>query len=252
MEKKHDIQIWAHRGASGYAPENTMEAFRMAGRMGADGIELDIQLTRDGQIVVIHDEKINRTSNGKGYVHDYTLGELRQFNFQRTKPALAHADIPTLHEVLVYVRDYTDMCVNIELKTGIVFYEGMDEQTVKLVHELGMQDRVIYSSFNHYTIRHIQQMDPEAKVGLLYSDGFISVPAYAHDLGVDALHPLFTNLRYPNYVEECREYGLDLNVWTVNKEEAMLSMCELGVHAIITNYPDKAIRVRRQFEKTVV
>ena len=82
----HKIKIWAHRGASGYAPENTMEAYILAHQYGADGIELDVQLSRDGEIVVIHDEKVDRTSNGKGLVRDFTLKQLRSFNYNRTKP----------------------------------------------------------------------------------------------------------------------------------------------------------------------
>ena len=95
---EHKPFVWAHRGASGYAPENTLEAFQKAVELGADGVELDIQLTKDDQIVVIHDETIDRTSDGKGWVKDYTLEELRQFNFNRTKPEYSHADIPTMRK----------------------------------------------------------------------------------------------------------------------------------------------------------
>lgn len=91
--------VWAHRGASGYAPENTLAAFEKAVELGADGVELDIQLTKDDEIVVIHDEKIDRTSDGEGWVKDYTLEELRGFNYNRTKPEYEHADIPTMREV---------------------------------------------------------------------------------------------------------------------------------------------------------
>ena len=246
----HKIKVWAHRGASAYAPENTMEAYVLAHQQGADGIELDVQLSKDGEIVVIHDEKIDRTSNGKGLVRDYTMKQLRGFNFNRTRPEHFQADIPTLREVLLYIRDRTEMTVNIELKTGVFFYPGIEEKTVALADELGVQDRVIYSSFNHYSIRRICQIDPEAKTGLLYSDGFIDVPAYADSLGVNALHPSWHSLQYPGFLEDCRRYHLDLNVWTINAESLMRQMCEAGVHAIITNYPDRAVRVRDEYERT--
>lgn len=246
---EHRIKVWAHRGASGYAPENTMEAYILAHQYGADGIELDVQLSKDGEIVVIHDEKIDRTSNGKGLVRDYTLKQLCSFNYNRTRPEHIRAGIPTLREVLLYIRDRTDMTVNVELKTGVYFYPGIEEKTVKLVHELDVADRIIYSSFNHYSIRKIRQIDPEAKTGLLYEDGFIDVPKYAAGLGVNALHPCWRNLQYPDYLEDCRRYHLDLNVWTVNSEDLMRRMCEAGVHAIITNYPDRAVRVRDEFEQ---
>lgn len=93
------MKIWAHRGASGYAPENTMEAFSEAVRRKADGIELDVQLTKDGEIVVIHDEKLNRVSDGSGWVKDHTLKELRKLNFNKTFPEQGAARIPTLKEV---------------------------------------------------------------------------------------------------------------------------------------------------------
>ena len=246
----HRIKVWAHRGASGYAPENTMEAYILAHQYGADGIELDVQLSRDGEIVVIHDEKIDRTSDGKGLVREYTLKQLRGFNYNRTRPEHFRADIPTLREVLLYIRDRTEMTVNIELKTGVFFYPGIEEKTLALVNALNMKDRVIYSSFNHYSIRKIREIEPEAKTGLLYEDGFIDVPAYAASLGVDALHPAWRNLQYPGFTEDCRKYHLDVNVWTVNAESLMRQMCEAGVHAIITNYPDRAVRVRDAFEKT--
>ena len=246
---EHRIKVWAHRGASGYAPENTMEAYVLAHQYGADGIELDVQLAKDGEIVVIHDEKIDRTSNGRGLVRKYTLKQLRSFNYNRTKPEHFRADIPTLRDVLLYIRDNTRMAVNIELKTGVYFYPGIEEKTVAMVHELGMEKRVIYSSFNHYSMRHVMEIDPEAETGLLYEDGFIDVPKYASGLGVRALHPAWRNLQYPDFISDCRRYNLDLNVWTVNREDLMLRLCEAGVHAIITNYPDKAVRVRDEYER---
>ena len=242
--------IYGHRGASGYAPENTMEAYILAHQYGADGIELDVQLSKDGEIVVIHDEKIDRTSNGRGLVRDYTLRQLRSFNYNKTKPEHFQAGIPTLEEVLLYIRDKTGMTVNIELKTGVFSYPGIEEKTVELVHALGMEERIIYSSFNHYSIMKVRQIDAQAKVGLLYSEGFIDVPGYASKLGVNALHPSWRNLQYPDYLEDCRRYHLDLNDWTVNREDLMLQMCQAGVHAIITNYPDKAVRVRDEYERT--
>ncbi len=247
---KHKIQVWAHRGASAYAPENTMEAYILAHQYGADGIELDVHLSKDGELVVIHDEKINRTSEGKGYVRNYTLKQLKKFNYNKTRPTHFRADIPSLAEVLEYLQDKPEMSLNIELKTNVFSYEGIEQKTIDLVHRFGMEKRVIYSSFNHYSIRRVQQIDPQAQVGLLYEDGFIDVPQYAAKLGADALHPKYINLRYPGYLEDCRRLGLDINVWTINDEQMMRDMCAAGVHAIITNDPALAIRVRDEFERT--
>lgn len=234
--------IWGHRGASGYAPENTLASFQLAADQKADGIELDIQLTKDRQIVVIHDEWIDRTSDGTGWVKDYTLEQLRRFNFNKTIPGAAKADIPLMSEVFELIRP-TDLTINIELKTGIFDYEGIEEMILSMCHDYGMEDRVIYSSFNHYSIQKIQKLNPSAPVAFLCQDGPIGFPAYAAQYGVDAIHPWFVNLRFKDFMEESRKQGLKVNTWTVNEEEHIRMCTLLGVDAIITNYPDRARRV---------
>ena len=234
--------IWAHRGASGYCPENTLPAFAMAAYMKADGVELDVQLTRDRKIVVCHDEKIDRTSNGAGYVKDFTLEELKQFDFCNGNMAYEGTRIPTMREVFAQLEP-TDLTINIELKTGEIFYENLEQMIVELTHECGFEKRVIYSSFNHYSIRKIQEIDPEAQTAFLYADGALDMPAYGRKNGVKALHPAFCNLQYPHFLEECSENGLDVNVWTVNSRAELEACAKYGVHAVITNYPDKAREV---------
>ena len=234
--------VWAHRGASGYAPEYTLASFQKAVDLGADGVELDIQLTKDDQIVVIHDETIDRTSDGKGWVKDYTLEELRAFNYNRTKPEYKHADIPTMREVFELLKP-TGLFINIEIKTGVVFYEKIEEKILALTKEMGMEDRVCYSSFNHYTVTRIHELKPDAEVGFLYADGPIDMPSYGVKHGVNALHPALYNLQYDGFVKECKEKGLKLNVWTVNERPYMEMCCQYGVDAIITNYPDIAKEV---------
>lgn len=238
--------IWAHRGASGYAPENTLIAFQKAVELGADGVELDVQLTKDDQIVVIHDETIDRTSDGKGWVKDYTLEELRKFNYNKVHPEYEHADIPTLREVYELLKP-TGLTINVELKTGIVFYEELERKVLELTKEMGMEDKVLYSSFNHYTCVKIHELAPEAYVGFLYADGPIAMAEYAAKYHADALHPALYNLQFPNYMKDAIEHDLDVNVWTVNEEMYMQMCCQFGVNAIITNYPDKALTVAKAF-----
>ncbi len=234
--------IWAHRGASGYAPENTLESFKKAIMLGADGIELDVQLTKDDRIVVIHDETIDRISDGKGWVKDYTLEELRRFNYNKTHPEFAHADIPTLREVYELMKP-SGLTINVELKTGIVFYEELERKVIELTREMEMEDNVLYSSFNHYTCVKLHELNPDAYVGFLYADGSIDMAEYAKQHGADALHPALYNLQFPNYMKDAADRGLDVNVWTVNEEQYMQMCCRLGVNAIITNYPDIALAV---------
>ncbi len=250
--------VLGHRGASGYAPENSMAAFQMAIDQGADGIELDVQLTKDGEIVVIHDETIDRTSNGTGWVKDYTLAELRQFNYNyqnRSNPWKAgdqvlgevvypeydQVDIPTMREVFELFAP-TDLIINIEIKTGIVFYP-IEEKILAMTKEYNMLDRVIFSSFNHYTVMKIKELEPAAEVGFLYEDGTLDMAEYAKAHGVEGLHPALYNLQYPGFVEETHKNGTNLNVWTVNSPEHVALCLQAGVHSVITNYPDMAIQV---------
>ena len=240
--------IWAHRGASGVMPENTLCAFQKAVDLKADGVELDIQLTRDNQIVVCHDETIDRTSDGKGFVKDYTLEELKSFNFNKTHPEISHAEIPTMKEVFELLKP-TGLTINIELKTGVFDYEGIEEKIIALTHEEGFENRVIYSSFNHYSILEIQKLDPQAKTAFLYADGALNMPEYGRDHHVNALHPDKVNLRYPDFVEKTRKYGLDVNVWTVNTEEDIRKCLDYRVHGIIGNYPDRIRKVADTYLK---
>ena len=232
------IKIWGHRGASGYAPENTLEAFSLASDMGVDGIELDVQMTRDGHVVVAHDETIDRVSNGSGLIKDYTLSELKKFCFNKTHPEYSNIQIPTLREVYELLK-FTSITINVELKTGNIFYEGLEERVLDLSYRMGMEERIIYSSFNHYTVKKIKAMDSGAQIGMLYSDGLWNVVEYAKKLGVNSIHPGFINLQYPNTVEYAQNQKLKVYVWTVDKEEQMQECLRLGVDAVITNFPDR-------------
>lgn len=237
--KEQTPQIWAHRGASGYAPENTLEAFKLAVELGADGVELDVQFTKDRQLVVIHDERIDRTSNGVGFVADYTYDELGKFNFNKTHPEYAHCNIPLLEDVLKLLKP-TDLTINIELKTGINFYPGIEEAVLSLVEKYDMQKRIVYSSFNHQTIIRIKELCPGAECGFLYADGIANIVSYAREYGIENIHPALYNMKYEGLTETCEENGIRINVWTVNSDDDIEKMRQYGVNAVITNYPDRA------------
>ncbi len=239
-EKK--VKIWAHRGASGYAPENTLEAFALARELGADGVELDVQFTKDRQLVVIHDERIDRVSDGSGYVADYTLDELRNYNFNRTYPSCIHADIPTLREVLELLAP-TALTVNIELKTGINPYPGIERETVRLVQELGMEERVIYSSFSHRSVLTVRKLTEVSETGFLCCDGILDMAAYAQERGVTAVHPAWYLMKNPGFVQACADSGRKIHVWTVNDRDHIGQTIQRGADAVITNYPDLAYEV---------
>lgn len=242
-------RVWAHRGASGYAPENTLEAFRLAAEMGADGVELDVQFTKDGELVVVHDEYIDRVSNGHGRVVDYTLEELKQFNFNKTHPEYAEVcRIPTLREVLECLKD-TGMTVNIELKTGVLFYGGIEEKTVALVKEMGYEDRVLYSSFNHQSALKVRRYQSDAQVAFLYSHELSKVADYALLNGVYVVNPSVTCTYCLDEMQDCLAKNVEINVWTVNEESEMRRLIDMGVYSFITNYPDVGKRIVGEMNK---
>ena len=239
-------EIFAHRGASGYAPENTLEAFRLAMEQGADGMELDVHLTKDGEVVVIHDETLDRTSNGHGNVRDYTLEELKKFSFHNHMEKYQGVQIPTLKEVLNLVKN-SRIKVNIELKTGIYWYEGIEEKTMDIVKTMGMEDRVIYSSFNHYSIQKVLEQNSDAETAYLFSDVPLNMEKYAKDTGVKGLHPAVYHLKMADFLETYMKSGLKVRVWTVNNKEDMKMFMDAGVDAVITNYPKVSVELRENF-----
>ena len=238
-------KIFAHRVASAYAPENTLPAFELAERQGADGIELDVQLTKDGEVAVIHDEKIDRTGTGEGFVRDFTLAELKSLSFHNQMEEYRGVKIPTLREVLELVKP-GNMAVNIELKTGIFWYPGIEEKTMEIVRQVGMKERVIYSSFNHCSIQKVRSLDAQAETAYLFSDVILDVENYAAATGIDGLHPAVYHLYMSDFLERYQKSGLKVRVWTVNKEEDMKKIMEAGLEAVITNYPDIALKVREK------
>lgn len=237
--------ILAHRGASGYAPENTMEAFELAGKMGSDGIELDVHFTADGEVVVLHDEKIDRTSNGQGLVTDYTLSELKamDFGYHFYSEQRKGVKIPTLDEVYELVAPL-GMIVNVEIKST-------NPDIVKvcdiIAERHGMRDNIIYSSFNHFQIQKVKEVIRNAFIAPLYSFNMLNPWNYCLDIGARATHPKQTQIRLlPDYVKNCHDRGIRVHTWTVNAEEDIAFLLESGVDALITNYPDVAIRLRDQ------
>ena len=235
--------IYAHRGASGYAPENTLEAFELAARMGADGVELDVHIARDGELVVAHDEAVDRVANGSGLICRMTTAELKRLRFNRTHPEYERATIPTLREVFELLKP-TGLKINVELKNSYIVYENLEEKCLKLADDMGMSDRILYSSFNHHSMLRMKAIDQSIPCGLLYEATMIESWNYAHRLGVNAIHPHFSELQVKDEVSQAHALGLDVNVWTVNEEEDIIYCLRAGADIIIGNYPDRALRLR--------
>lgn len=238
-------KIFGHRGFSGKYPENTMLAFKKAIEAGADGIELDVHFTKDKVLVICHDELIDRTSNGTGYIKDYTYDELCQFDFcGRFEGQFEAQRIPTLREYLELVAPVDGFLTNIELKTGVFEYPGIEKAVIDMLEEFGIKDRIILSSFNHYTILRCREIAPEIKTGFLTETWIVDAWDYTKKYSVECIHPEFYFLT-PENVKKCKKAGVEINTWTVNKEEDIRRLADLGVDALIGNYPDLMVSVLR-------
>jgi glycerophosphoryl diester phosphodiesterase len=228
-----------HRGASHDAPQNTLAAFRLANQYGADGYELDVHLTRDGVPVVIHDFSVDKTTDGAGPVAGFTLEELKRLDAGvKFSPRFAGERIPTLAEVLDVLEPH--MIVNVELKTTSLADNGLERATIDLIRARGLQDRVILSSFNPFSLLRVRKVAPELKIGLLYAP---DLPLYLRRawfrllLKPQALHPHYSMVD-ARYMQWARRKGYEVNVWTVDDPDDMRRLAALGVNAIITNRPD--------------
>lgn len=238
---------FAHRGFSGNYPENTMLAFKKAVEVGADGIELDVQLTKDGEVVIIHDETIDRTTNGEGEVSSYTYEEIRKFDASfKFRGKYGINSIPTLKEYFEYIKD-KNIVTNIELKTGVKEYLGIEDKVWNLIQEYNLQEKVIISSFNHYSILRMKNIAPNLKYGLLSETWIINAGKYTKEIGVQCYHPYFPNMTR-EIVEEIKSHGIEINTFTVNKEKDIRDMIEKGIDIIIGNYPDLAKQIISEYK----
>ena len=231
---------FAHRGASGHAPENTVAAFLLAAEMGAHGIELDVHLSADGEAVVIHNDTVDATTDGTGRVSQLTLSELKSLDAGSWfAPEFAGERIPTLQEVFDAVG--RRLLINIEIKVELGYHPREQEaEAVRLIEDSQMVDRVIISSFTPSSLRRVRKMNPSIPLGLLYSKQETTwFPRVMRWLAVpfDALHPGFRMVD-ARYMRRARQRGRQVNVWTVNEADDMRRMRDLSVDGIITNYPD--------------
>ena len=243
----------AHRGASAYYPENTLSAFKAAIEMEADMMELDILLSKDGKIVVIHDETLDRTTNGSGLVADQSLAELKQLDAGSWfAKKFKDEPIPTLREALELAKD--SIYVNIEIKTEAVTdqpFGGIEEKALKLVDILQMRDQVIFSSFDYRAITHLKQIDPEIPVAVLYNKSqknSLNPSALVDSLQVDGFNCSHKQLS-TKWMRNTNSAGIPVLVYTVNRELKMQTLIKRGVAGIFSDKPDMLKRVSQQIAR---
>ena len=235
--------IFAHRGASRVAPENTLAAFRQAVEIGADGIELDVQLSADGVPVVIHDTTVDRTTDGSGWVRDLTLAQLQELDAGgHAGAAFAGERIPTLEEVLAEVGDR--LLIDIELKYPTLETVSLEGQIIEVIRRLGMQQRVWLSSFKPYALHTARRWAPAMPCGLIYGPlspgSWLLGPITPHE----ALHP-HASLVSERMMQRARKRGLRVITWTVDDPAQARQLATRGVDAIITNTPGALLDINR-------
>ncbi|MBS7657593.1 MAG: glycerophosphodiester phosphodiesterase family protein [Candidatus Bathyarchaeia archaeon] len=238
--------IIAHRGASGYAPENTLASFLKAIELNADAIECDVHLTKDGVPIVIHDEELSRTTNWKGYIKDYYLIELKSLSAgykSRFGNQFESEKIPTLKEVFEVCKNKVG--VVIEIKNGPFFYDRIEEKIIELIKEFNMEDWVIISAFDHQTVKKIKKLNRRLVTAIIFSGCPVKPTLDALLAYADGLHLEWCYLKQ-NVIEEAEKDNLFINVWTVNNEENIKKMLLMNVNGVITDYPDLGVKVRRE------
>lgn len=189
------MRLWAHRGCSQRYPENTLISFAKAAKIqNLTGIELDIQLTKDGELVVIHDERVNRTTDGTGFVRDYTLPELKKLKIDAGENP--PQSVPTMSEVfdVLETRLKSGMKLNIELKNSVYPYDGMEEKIVEMVHKRGLQKAVVYSTFYAESLRKLKTIDADADLAILASNVSDCMRYIEEGCPAIALHPFWKGM----------------------------------------------------------
>jgi glycerophosphoryl diester phosphodiesterase len=226
----------AHRGASALAPENTIAAFERAVELGADAIEFDIHLSRDGELVVIHDDTLDRTTDGSGPVRERRLGELMRLDAGRWfGEGFAGQRIPSLDEVLD--RFAGKVALALEIKAGSTFFPGIEEKVISALRERAAIDQAAVASFDHYALRRLKEIEPTIRTAALLVGRPVSLSALAGPAKADGL-ALEASFVTKTEVEACRASGLQLAVWVVNDPAQMRHFIRLGVDGIITDRPD--------------
>lgn len=254
-EKYKEITNVSHRGASGYAPEHTITSYQMGEKLHGNYIEIDLQMTKDGQLIAMHDETVDRTTNGTGLVKDYDLSQIKQMDagswFNEKYPQYANPEyvglqVPTLEEI--FQKFGKNANYYIETKSPEV-YEEMEEKLVHLVNEYDINKKtLLVQSFSPLSLQIMHKKDPSIKLVQLLSyqknavitDAEIdSIKEYA--MGVGPNHTYLNE----DYVQKVVNSGLEIHPYTVNEKERMKQLIDWGVTGMFTNYPDRLHEVKK-------
>ena len=254
-EKYKEIENVSHRGASGYAPEHTITSYQMGEKMHGNYIELDLQMTKDGQLIAMHDEKVDRTTDGTGYVKDYTLDEIKQLDagswFNETYPQYANPgyeglQVPTLEEV--FQKFGKNASYYIETKSPDI-YPGMEKELLRLVDKYDIDKKtLLVQSFSPESLKIMHELDSSVKLVQLISyrsyatitdEQIAEIKEYA--MGVGPNHTYLNE----DYIQKVVNSGLEIHPYTVNDKERMQQLIDWGVTGMFTNFPDRLHEVKK-------
>ncbi len=233
--------LFGHRGAKGLAPENTLPAFLLAKEIGVDGVELDVHLSKDNEVIVMHDDAVNRTTNGRGRVRDMTLNEIKALDAgswfaQKWKGT----KVPTLEEVLDALGN--KMLYKIEIKHSSKVYPSIEEKVLNIIAKKGLKNKAQIISFDFDSLKTVKQLDSKAQVGIIIEgkpEWFFDI---ARKLDAEFIHGFF-GLVDEDDVAACRKAGIKLGVWTVNELSDIERYCKMAIDDITSDYPDRLRQV---------
>lgn len=235
----------AHRGSSGSYPENTRLAFEKAIEAGADMIEMDCQLSKDGHVVVFHDERLDRTAKVKGYVKGKTLKQLKKLDAGAWfKRSFKGEKILTLEEVLEIVAGKVEL--NLDIKAVPKGPLGIEIKILFILSHYDYLERTILSSFDYHSLRRVRELAPDIRIGALYGTGIKDNPfQVAREVNASSLH-VQRELATPHFLEQAAQLGLKSFVWTVNEVKEMEKFLALGVNGLISDFPEKFWKIKQR------
>lgn len=240
-------KIFAHRGASRRAPENTMPAFKLAYCLGTEGIETDVQLTKDDIPVLIHDEEVKRTTNGTGFVKDFTFNQLKQLDAGSWfSKEFAGVSIVSLDKFLQWIHD-KPLCLNIELKNNKIDYKNLETIVYERIDYYQLLNRTILSTFNPNSIKRLKGFK-DVEIALLTSKKNKNLVSHACELGVNAIHIKYYLLNQ-FLVEKSHRENMAIRVFTVNKFAHVKKCLSFGCNGVFTDVPDKALQYRQMLNE---
>jgi glycerophosphoryl diester phosphodiesterase len=229
--------VFGHRGARAYAPMNTIPSFELALAQGADGVELDVRLTSDLEMVIMHDDRVDATTDAKGFIHEMTLAEIKELDAGSwLDPKYAGTRVPTLDEVFEAIGKRTK--INVEIKAETTDDTGIEGQVADAIRRHGLARTIIVSSFNPLTLARFRQVMPEVLIGFLHEpeNEAITIPMM-NELPHEARNPYYEEID-AKYMAWAKGAGYRVNTWTVNDAKKAVELRDLGVDCIITDKPD--------------